>query len=334
MAVHMFPADPDTVPPQKNSGAFQPAWWLPGGHLQTLWPALLRRPIVLAARRERFELPDGDFIDVDWVGAQGPIVVVLHGLGGSVASQYARGILRAVVLRRWRGALMHFRGCSGEPNRLPRGYHAGDTGDLHAFIAALRRREPRTALAAVGYSLGGNVLLKWLGEQGAAAPLAAAAAVSVPFDLGAATARLQQGLSRIYDRHILSGLQTELIQKGASMSLPWDRAEIAAIRNLREFDDRVTAPLHGFRDAEDYYARAACRPHLPHITVPTLVIHAADDPFMSPAVVPHAREFSGTVALELAANGGHVGFVGGQPWAPHYWLEMRIPRFFAAHLGD
>ncbi len=320
--------------PQRAAGVFRPAWWLPGAHLQTLWPALLRRPRALALRRERFELPDGDFIDVDWAGEQGPMVVVMHGLGGSSASHYARGILAAFAARGWRAVLMHFRGCSGEPNRLPRSYHAGDTADLHAFVTALRTREPHTPLMAVGYSLGGNVLLKWLGEQAQAAPVEAAVAVSVPFDLNDATIRLQQGFSRLYDRHILRGLRAALIQKAARMPLPWDHKEIAAINSLREFDDRITAPLHGFRNAADYYARATCRPFLQHIAAPTLVIHAADDPFMSPTVVPGLRELSSATCLELSSHGGHVGFVAGEPWGPRYWLERRIPEFLAGVVGS
>ncbi|MEK7322712.1 MAG: hydrolase [Pseudomonadota bacterium] len=312
--------------------SFKPAWWLPGGHVQTLWPALLRRTISPVTRRERVELPDGDFIDVDWAGEAGPIVIVLHGLGGSLDSHYARGILRAVAARGWRGALMHFRGCGGEPNRLLRGYHAGDTGDLASFVALLRQREPHTPLTAVGYSLGGNVLLKWLGEQGDDSPLAAAAAVSVPFDLGAATARMRQGFSRIYDQRLLRCLQDALTRKSAVMDLPWDAAAIAAIATLREFDERITAPLHGFRDAEDYYDRASCRSYLPRINTPTLIVHAADDPFMPLSVVPLAHQFSATTCLELSPSGGHVGFVSGAPWAPRYWLEARIPEYLSLKL--
>lgn len=313
-----------------TSTPFKPAWWLPGGHVQTLWPALLRRAVSPVTRRERVELPDGDFIDVDWTGESGPIVIVLHGLGGSMDSHYARGILRAVATRGWRGALMHFRGCSGEPNRLLRGYHAGDTGDLASFVALLRQREPHIPLAAVGYSLGGNVLLKWLGEQGESSPLSAAVAVSVPFDLGAATARMQQGFSRIYDRRLLRCLQDALARKRAVMALPWDATTIAAIGTLRAFDECVTAPLHGFRDAEDYYDRASCRPYLPRIHTPTLIVHAADDPFMPPSVVPPPHVLSATTRLELSPSGGHVGFVSGAPWTPRYWLETRIPDYLAA----
>lgn len=332
MTMSSSPSAASGSAPRIVPAAFRPAWWLPGAHLQTMWPALTPRGLRVPIRRRRIELPDGDFIDVDWVGERGPIVVVLHGLGGSSASHYARGILRTVASRGWRGALMHFRGCSGEANRLPRGYHAGETGDLHSFIAMLRQREPRTPLAAVGYSLGGNVLLKWLGEQGAAAPVRAAVAVSVPFDLANAAARLHRGFSRVYELRLLRSLQQGVARKAARLALPWDRRTIAAIKSLREFDERITAPLHGFRDADDYYARATCRPYLSGISTPTLAIHAADDPFMSPTAVPKAREFSAAITLELASRGGHVGFVGGEPWAPRYWLETRIPAFLAPRL--
>ncbi len=300
--------------------------------MQTLWPALLRRAAAPVARRERVTLPDGDFIDADWVGETGPIVIVLHGLGGSSDSHYVRGLLRAIAARGWRGVVMHFRGCSGEPNRLPRGYHAGDTGDLESFVRVLRLREPHTLLAAVGYSLGGNVLLKWLGEQGAAAPVRAAVAVSVPFDLAAATARLMQGFSRVYERRLLRCLQVALTQKRAMMGLPWDAAAIAAISTLREFDERITAPLHGFNDADDYYTRASCRPYLPRIHAPTLIVHASDDPFMPSSVVPRADELGARITLEHFASGGHVGFVGGAPWSPRYWLEPRISEYLAEKL--
>jgi predicted alpha/beta-fold hydrolase len=313
--------------------AFRPAWWLPGAHLQTVWPALAPRRLSLAIQRRRVELPDGDFIDVDWVGERGPIVVVLHGLGGASDSHYVRGMLNAIARRGWRGVLMHFRGCSGEANRLARGYHAGETGDLDTFITMLRHNEPQTPLAVIGYSLGGNVLLKWLGERGDAVPVRAAAAVSVPFDLANAAARVHQGFSRVYEQRMLRSLKAVMSLKAAQQPLPWNDRVIAAITSLREFDDRITAPLHGFRDADDYYARASCKPYLAAVATPSLVIHAADDPFMSPSVVPTARQLSTAITLELSNHGGHVGFVAGQPWAPHYWLESRVPAFLATHFA-
>lgn len=274
-------------------------------------------------------LPDGDFIDIDWLGDRGPIVIVLHGLTGSSDSHYARGILRAAARQGWRGALMHFRGCSGEPNRLLRSYHAGDTADLRFFVELLRRREPQTPLAAVGYSLGGNVLLKWLGEQGSNAPLRAAVAVSVPFDLAAATERLMQGFSRIYELHLLRSLQVAITQKREVVELPWDQSMVAGIASLREFDERVTAPLHGFLGADDYYARSSCRAFLPRIAVPTLILHAADDPFMPRSVIPGEKELSSYTTLELSPHGGHVGFISGSLRAPRFWLETRVPEYLA-----
>jgi predicted alpha/beta-fold hydrolase len=313
--------------------AFRSPRWLPGPHLQTVWPALAPRRLNLALQRRRVELPDGDFIDVDWAGDSGPIVVVLHGLGGASDSHYVRGMLSAIARRGWRGALMHFRGCSGEANRLARGYHAGDTSDLDYFIQLLREAEPHTPLAVIGYSLGGNVLLKWLGERGAAAPLRAAVAVSVPFDLANAALRVHQGFSRVYELRMLRSLQAVMFAKTAQQALPWDNRTIAAIKSLREFDDRITAPLHGFRDADDYYARACCKPYLAAVATPSLVIHAANDPFMSPTVVPKESDLSAAITLELSDHGGHVGFVAGQPWAPRYWLESRVPAFLASRFA-
>lgn len=326
-------SDGDAAARRIVPAAFRPAWWLPGAHLQTVWPALAPRRLTVAIQRRRVELPDGDFIDVDWVGERGPIVVVLHGLGGASDSHYVRGMLSAIARQGWRGALMHFRGCSGEANRLPRGYHAGETGDLDFLVYQLHQDEPQTPLAVIGFSLGGNVLLKWLGERGDAAPIRAAAAVSVPFDLANAAARVHQGFSRVYELRMLRSLQAVMSLKTAQQPLPWDDRAIAAITSLREFDDRITAPLHGFHDADDYYARASCRPYLAAVATPSLVIHAVDDPFMSPGVVPTARQLSAATTLELSNHGGHVGFVAGQPWAPHYWLESRVPAFLASHFS-
>lgn len=314
---------------------FQPAWWLPGPHLQTLWPALCRRLPPVGVRRERLELADGDFVDLDWsLNPAGPVVVILHGLEGSSASGYARGLLAAAVRRGWRAVVLHFRGCSGQPNRLARSYNAGDTVDLAAVVEELRRREPATPLAAVGYSLGGNVLLKWLGET-ACCPLAAAAAVSVPLVLDLAAQRLQRGFSRLYQRHLLRNLKAAYRRKFRHRTdLPLPLAGLAGLRDFYAFDDRVTAPLHGYAGVHDYYARASCRQYLKNIRTPTLILHALDDPFMRPAVVPAAAELSPWVILELSRHGGHVGFVaGGLPWRPRYWLEERIPAFLAGPLG-
>ncbi|MGE5240979.1 MAG: hydrolase [Bacteroidota bacterium] len=314
---------------------FVPAWWCHGPHMQTLWAPLMRRAPRIALRRERLELPDGDFIDLDWTTTNdnGPIVIVLHGLEGSSNSPYARGLLKAIETRGWRGVVMHFRGCSGEPNRLPRSYHSGDTGDLIHLVETLRQREPRTPLATVGYSLGGNVLLKWLGKTGEKAPLCAAVAVSVPFVLDHAAAKLQRGFSRVYQWQLLRNLRGSVEEKRRRMILPLKISDLSALKCFRDFDEHVTAPLHGFDGADHYYAVSSSRQYLEGIAIPTLLLHALDDPFMTEKTIPRPDELSGHVTLEVYRRGGHVGFVGGAwPWRSHYWLEERIPAYLANYL--
>lgn len=324
---------------------YRPAWWLPGPHLMTMYPVLLRPRIPLTAERERFTLPDGDFVDLDWVapepgaavrGRAGasdspapPTVLILHGLEGSIESHYARGLLTAFAAQGWRGVLMHFRGCSGEVNRAPRAYHSGETEDARAVIAALGARLDGP-LAAVGYSLGGNVLLKYLGEQGRDTPLAGAAAISVPMMLSPCAARLQRGFSRVYDQWLLRALKESYRRRRAAVDLgPVGAVDDREITSIKSYDDRITAPLHGFADAEDYYAKSSSRPYLARIAVPTLIVHAEDDPFMTPDVIPDESELSPSVTLEVSRRGGHVGFIMGPPWRPRYWLEHRIPEFLA-----
>ncbi len=327
---------------------FRAPWWLRNPHLQTLWQRFARREPLVALRRERLELPDGDFLDLDWArsingsepadrdthgAARTPVVMVLHGLEGSSASPYAQGMLAAIAARGWRGVVMHFRGCSGELNRLPRSYHSGETGDIAHVLGLLRGRYPQAPLAAIGYSLGGNVLLKYLGERGAAAGLDAAAAVSVPFLLHDSADRLDRGFSRFYQKLLVGSLTQKVAQKFARMTSPIPLDGVVTSRNFREFDDRVTAPLHGFSDAAEYYHRSSSRQFLKAIAVPTLILQARDDPFMTPAVIPGAGELAPPVSLEVSDRGGHVGFVAGAaPWRPRYWLEERIPVFLAEHL--
>ncbi len=323
----------------RNSGScFRPAWWLRNRHLQTIWPTLFARGGRLVTRRERFELDDGDFLDLDWVGhGRGPIVVVLHGLMGSIQSPYARGILRRIEAAGWRGLFVHFRGCSGEANRLPRAYHSGDTGDLAAVIETVHRREPSTPMAAVGYSLGGNALLKWLSETGGRNPLRAAVAVSVPFDIERVADRIHQGFSRVYERRLTRLLQQTLREKIDRFGdqMPVSRSRVRELDDFWSFDDAVTAPLHGFEDARDYYTRSSARQFLPGIKTPTLILHAKDDPFMTPDVIPEPGELSKTTTLEVSDGGGHVGFVGGDwPWAARYWLEERIPLYLQGQFEE
>jgi predicted alpha/beta-fold hydrolase len=293
-----------------------------------------RRGPALALRRERIELDDGDFLDLDWTPrTHGPVVLVLHGLEGSSDSPYARGMLETVHARGWRGVVMHFRGCSGEPNRLPRSYHSGDTRDLADVVESLLASGDAPALAAVGYSMGGNVLLKWLGERGAGAPLAAAVSVSAPYTLSLAADRLSRGLSRIYQRRLIGELRAKLHRKFSAGTSPIDLERAGGSRSFWEFDDRVTAPLHGFKDVHDYYTRSSSRQYLRSIGIPTLMLHAEDDPFMTPEVLPSRDELSPSTELEVSTRGGHVGFVhGSAPWRPRYWLEERIPAFLETYL--
>lgn len=287
----------------------------------------MRRRLRPPLRRECLELPDGDFVDLDWtLYDSGPIVILLHGLEGGNHSHYARGMLAALPRHGMRAVLMHFRGCSGEPNRLARAYHSGDTGDIDFLVRTLKAREPQTPLAAIGYSLGGNALLKWLGEQGAQAPIQCAAAVSVPFLLHDSARRLNSGVSRIYQRKLLRDLKASVLRKAGRLPLPFTKHELDSLGSFHAFDDRVTAPLHGFRDAQHYYTTSSSRQFLNRIRIPTLIVHSADDPFMPASVIPESSELSDTIEFDLLRHGGHVGFVGGRlPWRPHYWLEDRIP---------
>ena len=314
---------------------FEPAWWCRGAHVQTLWAAVIRRPASVPLRRERLELPDGDFVDLDWVDpAHGPIVILLHGLEGSSRSRYARGMLQALGRHGFRAVLMYFRGCAGEPNRLARSYHSGETGDLDFLVQTLKKREPHTALALVGFSLGGNVLLKWLGENAGRAPVETAVAVSVPFMLADSVRRMERGFSQIYQWNLLASLRRSLKRKFARRPCPIPLAGLSRLRGFRDFDEHITAPLHGFRGAEHYYAAASSRPFLRRIEVATLVVHAADDPFMTPSVIPSAEELSPAIRFELSRHGGHVGFVAGPwPWQARYWLEERIPAWLQQQLS-
>jgi len=294
-----------------------------------LWPAFFRKLPTVPIRRERFELDDGDFLDLSWAsGQQGPVVILLHGLEGSFDSHYARGLLHTLTQRGFRAVLMHFRGCNGEPNRLPRSYHSGETGDIAYVVRLIKEREPDTPVAAVGFSLGGNALLKWLGETGKQNPLTAAVAVSVPFELACSADRLEHGFSRLYQYYLINKLKTSIKRKFSTMHCPVDISDLAAVKTFRQFDDRITAPLHGFSGVDDYYALSSSRQYIKGIGIPTLILHARDDPFMTPACIPHESELSPTVTLELNKRGGHVGFTAGSsPLRPIYWLEQRITGF-------
>ncbi len=320
---------PDLTPdPQSLTlTPYESPWWLPGGHLQTLAAALAPTPRVEFSR-ERWETPDGDFVDVDWAGDPGAarLLILFHGLEGSSRSHYARNLAAVASASGWRFALPHFRGCSGTPNRLPRAYHSGDSEEIDWMIR--RFASTGTALYAAGVSLGGNVLLKWLGERGAAATelLRRAAAVSAPLDLAAAGQALDRGFNRrSYTRAFLATLKAKANAKLDLGQISFDRRRMARARTLHEFDDLVTAPLHGFRDADEYWKRASSAPWLERIDVPTLVLNARNDPFLPAARFERAtRGASRHVLIESPATGGHVGFP-----ARDQWLARRILDFFS-----
>lgn len=298
---------------------YRAPWWLPGGHLQTLAAALAPAPRI-SWRRERWETPDGDFIELDWADGVGPLLALFHGLEGGSSSHYARSIAAYALERGWRCVVPHFRGCSGELNRRPRAYHSGDTEEIDWI---LRRLRPD---CAVGVSLGGNVLLKWLGERGADAKplLRRAAAVSAPLDLAAAGHALDRGVNkRLYTRVFLASLKAKVSAKIRLRHVALDEHRLSRVRTLREFDDLFTAPLHGFRDADDYWRRASSAPWLEHIRVPTLVLNARNDPFLPrSALEAAARQASRDVVLEFPASGGHAGFPGRGRWLARRVLEF------------
>jgi len=306
---------------------YQAPWWLPGGHLQTIVGALAPAPQI-AYRRERWDTPDGDFIDLDWAGPvtrpEGPLIALFHGLEGSSASPYARAIAAEALAAGWRCVVPQFRGCSGEMNRLPRAYHSGDSAEIEWILRRLGAHH------AVGISLGGNALLKLLGEKGSALALRRAVAISAPLDLAAAGRALDRGLSReIYTRNFLKTLRKKTLEKINRRMISVDVRRVKNARTFWEFDDAVTAPLHGFLGADDYWARASSGPWLDRIRVPTLVINARNDPFLPGTVLDgiseKLRDIPVAVTLEFPRSGGHAGFPGRKRW-----LARRVLHFLSA----
>lgn len=283
---------------------------------------------------------DGDFIDLDWLDgpAGAPLVVVLHGLEGSARSHYAAGLLDLAARRGWRGVVLNFRSCSGELNLLPRFYHSGDTADLDAVVTLLAVREPALRMGLVGTSLGGNVALKWLGERGDAVPpqVFGAVGVSVPFDLGACARRLDSGLHRaLYTANFLRTMRRKVRDKARQYPGFVDVAAALRARTFAEYDRVVTAPLNGFADEVDYWARASCGPHLVHIRRPTLLINALDDPFIPPGTLPDPAALPPHVAADFPPHGGHAAFIEGRwPWRAGSWAERRALDFLEAVLVD
>jgi len=305
--------------------------WLPGGQAQTLWPLLIKpRPIKL--RRERWETPDGDFIDVDHLDgpADAPLLVLFHGLEGSARSHYAISTARASKAAGWRLALPHFRGCSGELNRRPRAYHSGDSAEIDWILRRLHAANGQHPVHAAGISLGGNALLKWAGERGTTASelVSGVAAICAPLDLAACGHHLASGFNRIYTQHFLKTLKAVSAARLRQYPGLFDSQRMQQAINLFQFDDAVTGPIHGFAGAADYWQRASAKPWLKSIAVPTLTVNPKNDPFLPARHLPTADEVSPQVRLEQPATGGHVGFVSGAFPGNLDWLPQRLLHFF------
>jgi len=319
--------------------SFQPHPLLSSAHLQTI-AQLLRPAPNLTLRRERLELADGDFVDLGWSGdhnTNGPLAILVHGLAGGFESKYLLGTACLLIAQGWRTVILQLRGAGPEPNRLHRCYNQDDTEDLRYFWHLLREREPRAFIASVGWSLGGNVTLKALAEEGSAAPVNIAAAASVPFDIRPCAERLRTGFSRVYQKHLLDCVKEALRRKHPQVPLsPLVNLSAAlAAQNFIEYDEAYTAPLAGYRDVEDYYTHASCGQFLKDICRPTLVVHALDDPFMTADIVPDVESLSFHVTLEIAHNGGHVGFVSAGAFGkPYCWLERRLTEYLCQGSED
>ncbi len=311
---------------------YQSPWWLPGGDLQTIYTSLFINAAEVSYERERLELDDGDFIDLDWVrgAADAPVVVLFHGLEGNSSSFYARNLMFAIKQRGWNGVVAHFRGCSGEDNRLARAYFAGDSAELTRILKHVATAYPHNIRYAVGVSLGGNALLKWVGEQGEHANqyISSAAGISAPLDLTVASNTLDKGINRnIYTAHFLKTLKAKALRKAKKFPALLDAKAISNATTFREFDTLVTARLHGFRDAADYWEKVSSNKWLPSIRIPTLVFNAKNDPFLPAESLPSTAQVSTSVTLEQPETGGHVAFPAGGFPGNADWLAQHILDF-------
>ena len=323
-----------------NAPPYRPAWFVPGRHLRTLWGKFVRRRPRVSTTVERWNTPDDDVLFIHRLrgSSEAPLLVVLHGLEGSPNSHYARGLLARAHALGWSAAALVFRTCGGEMNFTRRFYHSGETTDLDFVIRRLTSEAPQAPIVLAGFSLGGNVLLKWLGERGTDLPPAvrAAAAVSVPYDLARGSRYINRGFSRVYERHFLRTLVRKATEKRERFPDIASEADLGTLRTMWDFDNVITAPVHGFRDATDYYHRSSSLHWLDRIRTPTLLVSAADDPFLPREVLDEVRAAAGSnpaLHCEFPEHGGHVGFIAGSlPWRPLYWAEWRVIDFLSAHV--
>ena len=312
-------------------------WWLPGGHAQTIWPALWRRADRVTApryRRERWSTPDDDFVDVDWLDAPAaaPLLVLFHGLEGTSGSHYALALAEWAQQQGWGLAVPHFRGCSGEINRAPRAYHSGDFAEIDWILARLRANHTGP-MYAIGVSLGGNALLRWAQEAGNQATrlVQALASISAPVDLMASGLAIGRGVSRqVYTRLFLKTMKPKALQKLAQFPGLFDARALHAAQDLYEFDNVFTAPLHGFKNTHDYWTRASAKPRLADIRLPALVVNALNDPFVPASSLPRQSDVGSCVSLWQPAQGGHVGFIAGRPPGHLLTLPQTVGNWFLA----
>jgi predicted alpha/beta-fold hydrolase len=316
--------------------SFKTSFLLKNRHIQTLFATFFRKTVELDFDIEKFWLDDGDFVECFWynkpdTNSTKPIVILFHGLEGSYKSPYIQGMMQSLATNGFTSVLMHFRGCSEKDNLLPRSYHSGDSGDAKAWIEYLSKKYINSPLFAVGFSLGGNMLLKLTGEYADKSPLKASVSVSAPLQLDICANQMNRGFSKIYQAHLMKHLKKSLLKKYRKFPmqkyLHLNEKQIDKLKTFWDFDGAYTAPIHGFKSADDYYKRSSSRQFLKDIQTPTLIIHAKDDPFMTPKIIPQESELSKYVRLELSNHGGHVGFVGGSLFKPKYWLEKAIVDF-------
>lgn len=317
---------------------FKPAWWLRNRHLQTILAKAFKKSQTLPIHKSTLETPDDDFIDLAWTelpdrDSNKPIVVILHGLEGSAESHYAKGMLNSIKEAGWVGLLMHFRGCSGRPNRHAASYHSGDTRDISFLSQWLDDMYPKAPRAAIGFSLGGNVLTKFLAEN----PdnnYKAATVICAPLDLSSCSKRIAKGSSKIYQKYLVDMLKASTFIKIEQQQLPnVCPVQLAEVTKLWDFDHIVTAPINGFDSAAHYYQQASGKPLMNNIRQPTLFIHAADDPFLDHQHIVPSEQLASHLTFEISQKGGHVGFVSGiNPFNPEFWLEQRVPEYLGQFL--
>ncbi|OBT10055.1 hydrolase [Vibrio sp. UCD-FRSSP16_10] len=318
------------------NNSFSPHWGIRNPHLQTLMPRLIRRQPLFTPVWETLHTTDDDFLDLawseDWQNAQThnkPIFILFHGLEGSFNSTYANGLMHAFANKGWLSVMMHFRGCSGKPNKQARAYHSGETEDARFFLEHIHKRYPNNPKVAVGVSLGGNMLVNYLANYTEQPLVDEATVICAPLDLAACSKRIEQGFSKLYQSYLLNSLKKHTLQKMHLLEdvITINSTTLNNMRFLHQFDDAITAPLHGYVDAKDYYTQCSGLPRLNDIRIPTNIIHAKDDPFMTDEVIP-TFTLNNNLQYHLMNHGGHVGFVAGSLKAPNFWLEMALPNFY------